>query len=204
MQVVFKMNDMKKLLQEFKKNMLQERSESTIHQDAVDVLKYFVTEFQPEPNTPEAKIISQIQEIENFGTQLNRSSGLVTGTPEEDVIAGRKISNTHVHDYIENLLFKIGLDKENISGFKAFLEQKVEEPEEITQARLDLQKKEAGEEDSEEDSDEDEEERIKVQAAKQTAIGRAKRQQPKSTVISPEDSEITRRRAAAQGNKTQR
>lgn len=205
MQVVFEMNDMKKLLQEFKKNMLQERSQTSIDQDAVDVLKFFMTQFKAEPNTPEAHILSQLSIIEDFGLKLINSSGLATGTPEEDVIAGRKISNKFVHEYIENLLIKMGLDKENISGFKAFLKQEVRAPEEIVQASSDLQKREAEAEAAEEKrfQDFDDEEKIKALAVKQTAVGTAKKQQPKSTVIGPEDSEVERRRVIAQGDKTQ-
>jgi hypothetical protein len=202
--VVFEMNDMKKLLLEFKKNMLQE-SATTKYDDAIAVLKFFM-ENGVEAGTPEAQIVSQLQNALSFARQLDNSPGLTVNSPEEIVVAQRKISNKFVQEQIQNILLKMGMDQKNISGFVAYLKQASPEPEEITKARTDLEKreKEAEEKDSPEPVELGSGDIAPPKQAG-TSIGRAgkRKSAPRPVTMGPEDSEIAARRARAQGDKTQ-
>jgi hypothetical protein len=196
------MNEMKKLLLEFKKNMLQEDA-TTKYDDAIAVLKFFM-ENGVEPATPQAEVISELENALNFAVQYNNSPGLTANSPEEVVIAQRKISNKFVQQQIQDILSKMGIDVSKISDFVKFLNQTTPESEEIQQARTGLEKREK------EAEEKDISEPVEIGSGdiaplKGTSIGRAgKRKSPRPVTMGPEDSEITRRRAAAQGNKTQR
>lgn len=134
------MNDMKKLLLEFRKNMLQE-SATTKYDDAIAVLKFFM-ESGVEPATPEAEVVSELENALNFAEQYNKSPGLTANSPEEVVVAQRKISNKFVQQQIQDILSKMGIDVSKISDFVKFLNQTTPESQEIQQARTDLEKRE--------------------------------------------------------------
>lgn len=148
MQVVFEMNDMKKLLQEFKKNMLQEQSETTKYDDAIAVIKTFMQSPVKE-GTPEAEIVSELQNALNFAEQYNKSPGLILGTPEDDVLAQRKISNKFVQQQIQDILSKMGIDVSRISDFINYLNQTTKTPEEMAKADVEMRAKEVSQSEDE-------------------------------------------------------
>lgn len=73
MQVVFEMNDMKKLLQEFKKNVLQEGA-TTKYSDAIAVLKFFINAKVSEPTISKlTQIIQDKSDIEEDLSMIKKT-----------------------------------------------------------------------------------------------------------------------------------
>lgn len=141
------MNDMKKLLQEFKKNVLQEQT--TKYDDAIAVIKTFM-QIPAQPGTPQEELNSELQNALNFAKLYNESPGLKLGTPEEDVIAQRKISNKFVQQQIQDILSKMGIDVSRISDFLQYLNQTTKTPEAMAQADVEMRAKEKEEDEADE------------------------------------------------------
>lgn len=144
------MNDMKKLLQEFKKNVLKEQEQMTTkYDDAIAVIKTFM-QFPAEPGTPQEELNSELQNALIFAEQYNKSSGLILGTPEDDVVAQRKISNKFVQQQIQDILSKMGIDVSRISDFIDYLNQTTKTPEAMAQADIEMRAKEKEEDEADE------------------------------------------------------
>lgn len=89
---------------------------SSIHQDAVDILKFFATEYPTKPLTGLSFYKEHMQNIISFAQDYKKSQGISTNTPEEQLKAIRKMSNVKVQDYIRKLLTKMGLVDEAIAA----------------------------------------------------------------------------------------
>jgi hypothetical protein len=98
---------------------------SSMHQDAVDILKYFATQYPTKPLTGLAYYRAHMQEILNFAKQYETSQGISTDTPQQELQAIRKMSNVKVQDYIRKLLNKMGLVEEVIVAIDDVLDQAI-------------------------------------------------------------------------------
>jgi hypothetical protein len=191
--------EMKRLLREFK-SYLTEESNIT---DAYSVLKLFVN-LGVQPGTPEAEIITNIQNIINFSDRFKEAPELSITSPRDVVIAQEKISNKFVQKFIVDLLSKNGLPKEKISQFMNYVSQTTKSPEDIQQAAADYSKeKEEKEKDAYELSDDD----VAPLPPQQNKTATARKAVPKPVSglnqVTPEDSMLARyRKAADDGSKT--
>ena len=181
---------MKKLLREFK-TYLTEESKIT---DAYSVLKLFVS-LGAEPGTPEAQVISNIQNIVNFSDRYKEAPELLTSSPRDVVVAQEKISDKYVQKFIIDLLNKNGLPQEKISQFMNYVSQTTKSPEEIQQAAAEYSKeKEEKEKDAYELGDED----VAPPPPQQNKTATAR----KAKRVTPEDSALAAYRKKATGNTT--
>ena len=202
MQVEFDMTqEMKKLLREFK-TYLTEESKIT---DAYSVLKLFVS-LGAEPGTPEAQVISNIQNIVNFSDRYKEAPELLTSSPRDVVVAQEKISDKYVQKFIIDLLNKNGLPQEKISQFMNYVSQTTKSPEEIQQAAAEYSKeKEEKEKDAYELGDKDVTPPPPQQNKTVSPPTRRKAApKPVSGVkpVTPEDSALAAYRKKATGNTT--
>jgi hypothetical protein len=182
--------EMKKLLREFK-TYLTEESKIT---DAYSVLKLFVS-LGAEPGTPEAQVISNIQNIVNFSDRYKEAPELLTSSPRDVVVAQEKISDKYVQKFIIDLLNKNGLPQEKISQFMNYVSQTTKSPEEIQQAAAEYSKeKEEKEKDAYELGDED----VAPPPPQQNKTATAR----KAKRVTPEDSALAAYRKKATGNTT--
>lgn len=182
---------MKKLLKEFK-SYLEEESKIA---DAYSVLKLFV-DLGAEPNTPQAEVISNIQNILNFSDRYKEAPTLSGDNPRDVVIAQEKISNKYVKDYIVDLLAKNGLPMPKITEFMNYVSQEVEGPEEVSRSAAEYNKeKQEQEQDVYEIGDDD----IAPPPPQQNKTVSGRKAKPST----PEDSMLARyRKAADDGSKT--
>ncbi len=124
--------EMKKLLESFRKNTLTEAIDfgggTTKYVDALTVIKLMLSERAPGDNAA-AKVLARLDQILNFATQVNKIQ-IPDMSSEEDIMAMQnKISNKIVQQRIQDELQKIGLEPELISSFLEYIREVAPAPE---------------------------------------------------------------------------
>jgi hypothetical protein len=134
--------EMKKLLKEFKTYLKEEENYNTKFDEAIAVIKTVMEEFPINPDTPEDVLLGQIQTILNFADYYKKTPILPLNTDEDIVLAQRKISNKFVQQQIDSILTNMGLNKETVSNFIDYLNQKTKTPEAVIKADDEMRRRE--------------------------------------------------------------
>lgn len=111
-----------------------ESSITTKYQDAISVIKFFMEE-KPEPGSPAAPFIADLENMKNVVKQLE-ATVVSANTPEEVALLSKKIKDLHVRKTIAAIMMNTGMAKEKIDAFLQNLDPTVTAPEKVKAAIL--------------------------------------------------------------------
>jgi hypothetical protein len=198
--------EMKKLLKEFKTYLKEEENYNTKFDEAIAVIKTVMEEFPLNPDTPEDVLLGQIETILNFADYYKKTPILPLNTDEDFILAQRKISNKFVQQQIGNILTNMGLNKEAVSNFIDFLNQKGKTPEQMAKADSEMRKRELEKAAAEEEMSMDitSGDIAPLPQQNKTVTGRKATPRPVSGLkqSTPEESDVAAYRKKATGNTT--